>query len=185
MLEKQAIYGIENYEQDQEKFFDEHLYIFAYAGVIRKAILKYKFNDKSYIYKTFVKILLKNEKFVEKIKTYDIILPIPVSKKRERTRGYNQSELIATEMARLVNIKVANNCLYKEKEIISQSNLNKEERAENIKGAFSVYNSKKLVNKNVLIVDDVYTTGSTVNECSRLIKETGCNKIGILTIAKD
>ena len=63
--------------------------------------------------------------------------------------------------------------------------LNKEERIRNIQGAYYLKNGKKLKNKNVLVLDDIYTTGSTVNECCKIINEAKPNKIGVLTIAKD
>lgn len=184
-LKKQAVFGIDNYREDCQKLFDEHLYIFTYSGVIRDIMLNYKFNDDSYLYKTFTNFLLKNENFVENINSYDIIVPVPLSKKRKMERGYNQSLLIAKEISKSTKIKINSDCLKKVKNIVAQSTLNKEDRQKNIEGAFILKNNKNIQNKKVLIIDDIFTTGSTVNECSKIIKQAGATNIGILTIAKD
>jgi ComF family protein len=185
LLREQEKFVVQDYSDDEEMFFNEHMYVFPYEGIIRKVILSYKFRDKAYLYKTFTNFLLKNSKFVENIKCYDIIIAVPVSKERKKERGYNQSALIAKDIAKATNIRVVTNVLYKEKNIAPQSTLNKEERGTNIKGAFKLYNANIIKNKNIILVDDIYTTGSTVNECSKLLKEAGATKIGILTLAKD
>ena len=159
--------------------------MFKYEGMIRSIILKYKFQDKSYLYKTIVNFLLKNEKLFEIIKTYDTIVPVPISKKRKKTRGYNQSYLIAREIADKAGISINNKCLFKTKNIIEQNKLNKEERANNIKGVYELKNSYELENKKILLIDDIYTTGSTVNECCRILKKAKPKEIDILVIAKD
>ena len=184
-INKQAIFGVDNYKTNKEKIFDEHLYVFKYNGIIRDVILNYKFNERAYLYKTFVKILLKNENFVEIIKSYDIIMPVPLNKKREKARGYNQSALIATELSKKLGLKIATNNLIKIKNTVEQSSLNKTKRQKNLKGAYKLTDTKNLKNKKVLLIDDIYTTGSTANECSRIVKKAHVQKIGILTIAKD
>lgn len=176
-----------------EKHFEELMYIFKYEGQIRELILDYKFNEKSYMYKTFVNFLLKNKKIFENIKKYDKIIPVPISKKRYKERGYNQSLLIAKEISMQIsyetnnNIKLelVNNCLIKTKNIIEQSKLNKEDRQHNIQGVYTLKNGSILTNKSILLIDDIYTTGSTVNECSRVLQQAKPNKIGVLVLAKD
>lgn len=184
-LRKEEVFGVDDYSQDESKNFDEHLYIFVYGGIIRQVMLNYKFNSQAYLYKTFIKFLLKNEKFVEIIKSYDIIIPVPLSKKRMKERGYNQSYLIAKEISGLLNIKLNKKSLIKQQNIVAQSGLNKEQRLQNIKGAYTLKHPNKLQAKKVLIIDDIYTTGSTVNECSKIISKANTEKIGVLTIAKD
>lgn len=184
-LKQQAVFGTNNYIDDEEKFFDEHFYIFLYEGVIRKNILNYKFKDKSYLYKTFSTFLFKNLEFIGKLKTYDVIIAIPISSKRKKERGYNQSILIAKEISKFTEKKIVTNCLYKVKNIVPQSGLNKQERKSNIKGAYSLCNNELIKDKKVLLVDDIYTTGSTVNECSKILKDAEASKIGVFTLAKD
>lgn len=161
------------------------MYSFIYEGIIRKLIIGYKFNEKSYIYRTLSNYILKNEKLIENIKTYDIIIPVPISKQRKKERGYNQSLLIAGQISKKAFINLEKNVLYKTKNIVAQSTLNKEDRLNNIKDAYEIKNVKNIQNKKILIFDDIYTTGSTVNECSKVLIQNGAKKIGILTIAKD
>lgn len=163
----------------------EIMYLFKYEGKIREMIIDYKFNEKSYIYITFVKILLKNKKILENIKNYDTIIPVPISGKRYKKRGYNQSYLLAKEICKYVNLNLETTCLYKIKNNVEQSSLNGLERQENIKGAYELRNMQILNNKKVLLLDDVYTTGSTVNECAKVLNKANPRKIGVFVIAKD
>ena len=88
-------------EQHENIFF-----VYQYEGIIRELIIKYKFNDKAYLYKTFAESLLKNKKLCNFVKCYDIITSVPLHKKRFNERGYNQSDLIAREFAKnLTNVK--------------------------------------------------------------------------------
>ena len=128
---------------------------------------------------------LNKSMIVEKIKTYDTIIPVPISNKRKMERGYNQSFLIAKKIAKSLNLEIINNCLYKNKNIIEQSKLNKEDRQKNIQGVYKLINKEKLKNKKILLIDDIYTTGSTVNECSRTLRQADIKEIGVFTIAKD
>lgn len=169
-----------------DKDFKEHLYIFEYEGIIRQRILDYKFKEKSYLHKSFAEMILNNEENIEFIKKYDVLIPIPIHKDRKKIRGYNQSELIAKDLVNEIkDIKLENNIIIKIKNIVAQSTLNKEERENNIKDVYKIKNAEKIANKKILLLDDIYTTGSTVNECSRILKEAGCKDVGVITIAKD
>ena len=185
-LKKQSDINIINQGKEiEDKYFNEIMYIFKYEGQIRKLIIDYKFNEKSYIYLTFINFLLKNKKIFENIKNYDTIIPVPISKKRLKTRGYNQSLLLAAEIAEQTNLELVNNCLIKTKNIIEQSKLNKEDRRKNIQGVYELKNKKIIEDKKILLIDDIYTTGSTVNECSKILRQGNPNKIGIFVLARD
>ena len=171
--------------QKENNFFEEHLYIFTYQGMIRKMILNYKFQEKSYLYKTIVNFLLKKEKFFSILQSYDTIIPVPISRQRKGKRGYNQSELLAKEIAKKLKIEYNHDCLFKTKNVIEQSKLKKEERQNNLQGAYQLVHPEKLKNKKILLVDDIYTTGSTVKECSKILRQAKPKKIGVFTIAKD
>ena len=171
-------------EKVKNKFFENYIYVFKYEGIIRNKIIDYKFNEKSYYYKFFSKIILKNAKIYGNLKKYDIIMPVPIHKKRKKQRGYNQSALIAKEIAKKIeNLKYENEILIKQKNIKPQSSLNKIQRKENVINAYKIQNVEKIINKNIIIFDDIYT--STVNECAKILKQNGANKILVLTIAKD
>ena len=83
------------------------------------------------------------------------------------------------------NLELVNNCLIKTKNIIEQSKLNKEDRQQNIQGVYSIQNEEIITNKKVLLIDDIYTTGSTVNECSKILQQARPERIGVLVLAKD
>ena len=126
------------------------------------------------------------KKIVDFINNYEIILPVPIHKKRLNGRGYNQSELLAREISRkLKNIQFFNKLLIKTENNVAQSTLTKEERILNVKNIYKVQNNNLIKEKSIILLDDIYTTGNTVNECSRLLKENGAREIGIFTISKD
>ena len=177
---------LNNIDLNEDKYFSKHLYLFKYEGIIREKIIEYKFEDKAYLYKFFEKIIINNKKICDFIKSYDIIIPVPISKERKKERGYNQTSLIARSIADdFDKIIFGNSVIIKEKNIQRQSELNKEQRIENVKNSFKIKEDSNIKDKKVLIFDDIYTTGSTVNECAKALKEAGTKEIGVLTIAKD
>lgn len=166
--------------------FTDEMYIFKYKDLIRESFLKYKFGEQNYKYKAFANFIIKDKKICGFLKKYDIIIPVPISKKRKTQRGYNQSELIIKECARLdKNITVCKDVLYKIKDTKPQSTLDKEQRKINIQGAYKVQNSNIINNKKVLLFDDIYTTGSTLEECAKVLKKSGAYEVSVLTFAKD
>ncbi len=168
------------------KYYDTHMYLFDYQDIIREKILQYKFQEKTYIYHSFAKIIANDEKICRFLKSYDIIIPVPISKKRKKQRGYNQSEIIAKYLAKqLPLVEYQKDVLYKIKDTSPQSLLDKEKREMNIQGAYYIKNEKKVQNKKIVLLDDIYTTGATVNECSKQLKRAGAKEIGVLTLAKD
>ena len=169
----------------EDMYIKELIYIFKYEGIIRKLILDYKFHEKPYMYVCFVNFVLKNEKIFEKLQSYDTIIPVPISKKRMKERGYNQRLLIARKLSREVKIPLQVNCLLKTKNIIEQSKLNKEQRKQNIQNVYELKNGEILNNKRILLIDDIYTTGSTVNECAKILQQARPEKIDVLVLAKD
>ena len=183
-LEELVENGIVN-QSLEGMYFDELIYIFKYEGLIRKFILDYKFHEKPYMYISIVDFILKNKIIYEKMQNYDTIIPVPISKKRMKERGYNQSLLIAKKISQSLKIPLQTNCLFKTKNIIEQSKLNKEQRKENIQHVYELKNGEILYNKRILLIDDIYTTGSTVNECSKILQQGMPKKIDVLVLAKD
>ncbi len=168
-----------------DKYFDYKIDILKYENIVREGIISYKFNEKSYMHKTFEKIILNNKKIYSFLEKYDIIVYVPMYSKKKFLRGYNQSELIANDLAKALGIKLEKNNLIKVLDTKKQSTLTKTERKENVKNAFKVTKPEKLLNKKIILFDDIYTTGSTVNECSKALKNAGAKEIAVLTIAKD
>ena len=123
------------------------------------------------------------KKYVELFGSYDIISAVPIHKKRKHDRGYNQSELIAKKLAKNIPNIIYKNILKKTINNQRQSELKKEERLENVKNVYQIQNRQIIENKRIVLFDDIYTTGSTVNECSRVLKENGAKEILVLTLA--
>ena len=171
--------------ENNNRNFSKHLYIFRYEGIIRNKIIEYKFEDKGYLYKMFAKIILSDKKTCNFIKKYDVIIPVPISKKRKKKRGYNQSELVANELAQKLNQDIWTDIIIKKKDNKPQSELNKLERIKNVEDIYEINKPIEVKNKKVLLLDDIYTTGSTVNEIARKLKQNQTQEIGVITLAKD
>jgi ComF family protein len=114
----------------------------------------------------------------------DMIVPVPLHPKRLRWRGFNQSVLLARQVSRVQHIPMDPFVLYRGKETPPQTQLTEEERRKNVRGAFSLNPQKPVEGKRVLLVDDVYTSGATVNECSRSLKRGGAKEVYVLTLAR-
>lgn len=161
-------------------------YLTRYKDDIRKMLINFKFNDKAYLYKTFSSIILKNKKLCKILNSYDIIIPVPMFFKKKNLRGYNQTELIAKEVSKKTNIEFFNNCLIKIRDNNIQSTLSYFERKNNIKNVFNVSEDckDKILNKKVILFDDIYTTGFTVEECIKELKKYNPEKITVVVLAK-
>lgn len=113
-----------------------------------------------------------------------VIVPIPLSNKRERERGYNQIKLVTNELQRLGGISVNTHILIKKKHTTPQTSLHKKmDREKNVKDAFEVMGTLSLSCAHVILIDDVLTTGSTLREATRVLKEAGVYKVSSITLA--
>lgn len=185
MISKHELNCIKDYRQDKTKYFDYLFCSLRYENIVRDKIISYKFGEKSYLYKTFSKIIINNKKIYRFIKLYDIIIPVPMHKNKEAVRGYNQSSLVAKEIAKNIRIEFRKDVLIKTRDTKVQSSLNKAQREENVKNCFEIINKEIIKNKKIILIDDIYTTGNTVNECSKVLKLAGAKEILVITIAKD
>ncbi len=113
----------------------------------------------------------------------DYVIPVPLGKNRIKERGYNQASLIAKPFSLAIGRPMKTQALFRNKETKSQVGLSREERSENVSGAFTVDNSN-LLGKNIILIDDVTTTGSTLEACARELKNKGAKNIVGLTIAR-
>lgn len=158
---------------------------------IRKAIWNLKYYNKKNLGDIFGNILYKT--FIEEIselRLYSLgnkimVIPVPISKKRNRGRGYNQSLTIAKSFSEQEDIfELKSNLVFKNRETTPQARLkNKKDRLNNIKGAFSLKDKNLVKNKTIIIIDDVTTTGGTLTEIIKLLKKNKAKKVLGLTIA--
>lgn len=117
------------------------------------------------------------------IAQFDQIVPVPLSPTRLRERGYNQAELLAAGVASLFNVPLSVRNLVRLRHTQSQVFLPQKERWTNISGAFTISFPNKIKGRNVLLVDDLLTTGATASEASKALKHAGARRVGVLTFA--
>jgi ComF family protein len=115
--------------------------------------------------------------------SFDWVVPAPLSKKRMRKRNYNQAYLLAWEISKQLGVKIGTEILKKERDTPQQSRLSKYERQKNLKGAFGVKKRSAILGRTILLVDDVTTTGATLEECARTLKAAGAGSIYCVAFA--
>lgn len=150
------------------------LYYFEKHGVFQTLAHNLKYEE----VREFGKIL--GRKLAAKIQSenvaIDAIIPVPLNKQKFRERGYNQAEIIAQEISSILNIPTESNLIQRIKYTQTQTKLNAEQRKENVENAFVVVLPEKIKNKNFLIIDDVITTGATIQEIAKILKNSGAKK---------
>ncbi|MGB2762348.1 MAG: ComF family protein [Minisyncoccales bacterium] len=114
-----------------------------------------------------------------------VLIPVPLDRKKMKMRGFNQSEEITKELSQSLKIPLVKHALIKIKETQSQTELSREQRKENIKGAFACENIEEIKNKKILLIDDVFTTGATMNECAKVLKSAGDSEVWAITVARE
>ena len=147
-------------------------------------ILAFKYGDRLHAVKTFVPWMMRAGQAL--IDEADIIIPVPLHNRRLRERRFNQSALLAQEISRKSGKAYMPDLLQRTRHTIPQQGLNYKERGKNVHGAFEV-NPDHLVTiegKTILLIDDVYTSGATLNECARVMKKAQAAAVNVLTIAR-
>jgi len=114
---------------------------------------------------------------------FDAIVPIPLSRANQWRRGFNQSQVLAEKLARSLERPVEN-ILRKKKQTTPQSSLKSHARKTNVKDSFMCRTKQSLKGQRILLVDDVYTTGATANECARVLQEAGANNVSLFALAR-
>jgi len=156
-----------------------------YGGKLKDLILFYKFNHFQILGKDLARFIYQTLGARKEIWSgVEAIIPVPLHPKREKQRGFNQSQIVAKELAKLEKIELLEKVLVKIKNVPPQTSLQLKEREKNVSRAFRVVKKEKIKRKVVLLVDDVYTTGSTIRECSLMLKRAGAKEVRALTIAQ-
>ena len=165
-----------------EVYQDEIISYGYYGGVLKDLILKFKYKSNftagDILAEFLEEYIIKNFKYKEYIITY-----IPLSKKSKKNRGFNQCEYIAKKISRDLSIEVLD-ILTKQKETKEQKTLKRDERYENIKNAFTIEKGLDIKNYKIILIDDVTTTGATLQEAYKLLKKFEVKDIKLLTLAK-
>lgn len=164
-----------------------------YDGAILKLIHAYKYKGRTRLAKPLAVLLY--DTFVRHFSNSDIdtALAVPLHDKRLRSRGFNQALLMIRHWQNILQntkrtaepkITVGTGALVRSKNTVTQTGLERSRRIKNIKNAFAVKSFEQVAGKNILLVDDVYTTGSTVEECARVLDNAGAAGIYVLTLAR-
>lgn len=115
---------------------------------------------------------------------WDFIVPVPLHSMKQREREFNQAERIATYLGRAANIPVNTSILKRIEPTQSQTRLSRQERAENVRKAFALRNEVDLKGKNIVVIDDILTTGATTSACAGILKKAGASKVQVWTVAR-
>lgn len=164
----------------KKRSFDQGKGIFLYDDRMKTSILRYKYDNRRQYGDFYAKAMyIYAQKEIAKWKP-DVIVPIPLYPRKKRMRGFNQAEDIAVKLSEYLKIPAEPGMLKKIKNTKSQKKINETERRKNLEGAFKA--SQSALGKVVLVVDDVYTTGSTIDEAAKSLKEAGALKVYFLTV---
>ena len=154
-----------------------------YEGVLKEAISKLKYGRKLVMGDILGELLTHKFLTYFNPRSIDIIVPVPLHPKRQKARGFNQLECIAKKLSKRASIKYSFDILEKVKDTGSQVSMPHNKRKKNLLGAFQVIKPDFIMDKNILLLDDVFTTGATIGECSRELLEAGAKRIYILVLA--
>lgn len=165
--------------------FSEGMSIFEFNTEVKELIHRYKYRGQKYLSKVMIEWMA--EGLNSKQWDFQAIVPVPLHPTRQRQRGFNQAELLARGLGRKTGVPLADNVLLRVKNTPHQTRLNRDERQENLMNAFEIRSHdmgpKAFQDKCILLVDDVYTTGSTAHQCSRVLLENGAEKVYVITLA--
>ncbi|MFW5431644.1 MAG: ComF family protein [Methylophilaceae bacterium] len=164
--------------QKNKPHYDHTHALFTYAYPVDAIMQHYKYNNAHYLSQTFGMLL--SEKNVDF--DIDVIIPMPLHPNRIKTRGFNQSLEVAKVMAKLLNVKCDTRSCNRIKDTLPQASLAVKERLKNMKGAFNC--QKTFVGQHVVLIDDVMTTGASLNELAKTIKKAGAEKVSCYVLAR-
>ena len=151
---------------------------------LRRVVQKFKYGRKVALGKPLGRLMASGcEEFLSSFDA-DVIVPVPLHPKRLRWRGFNQSVLLARGVSRMYRVPLECRALCRAVETPPQTQLSEEERRRNVRGAFSVRRPEAIRGQRVLLIDDVYTSGATVNECCRALNRAGAKESYVLTLAR-
>lgn len=165
------------------KYFTIARALGAFEGSFQEAIHRWKYEGKTYLTPFFADWMAEGLNRHWEFGSLDLLIPVPLHTRRLRERGFNQALLLVRELSRRTGIPYRKSILQKKKSTIPQVNLSGAEREKELRGTFRVIGKEELSGLSVLLIDDVYTTGATVNECSKVLLRGGAKKVDVLTLA--
>ena len=170
---------------DTEIFYDGCVSIVDYSGVIREGIINLKLDKAVNLVDVFKDDIYKNLSYIIDVEKINIVTAVPMHKSTKRIREYNQADVIAEKVSKTINKPFNSKLLIKLSNDVAQHKLTRLERSKAVKGLFSVEEKHigEIDGKIVLLCDDIITTGSTLNECAKILKYNGAESVYCFTIA--
>lgn len=162
--------------------FKQNFSLLFYDDTVSQMIKRFKYDNHPEYAKPIAQLMAKNID-CNVLENIDCIIPVPLHKTRQKQRGFNQAELMSACLSELYNIPVYNNVLKRIKKTAPQYNLSPQQRMGNITGAFAVENAEIVKNKTVMLIDDIFTTGSTMDSCSKALLSHGAAAVYGMTLA--
>ena len=170
---------------DRRPPFSVHRSCGKYEGTLKDLVLLFKYRRASVLGKGLAGFAFQAVGGDERLwQGIDALAPVPLHPQRKRERGFNQARVFAKELAKLKGLKLVDGALIKVRNVPPQTSLEAGDRAENVRGAYLVRREDRIRGKVILLADDVYTTGSTLKECSRTLLDAGAKEVRAITIAQ-
>lgn len=168
--------------QGQHFFYDQGRSLWLHKEPVKQSVYRFKYHNKRVYARTYARELFQlYEKTLEEWRP-DVLIPVPLHRRRRRRRGYNQAMVLAKELGKLTHIPVHSELVRRCRYTNPQKKLDKRQRSRNLKDAFVIKGNVEGI-RSVLIVDDIYTTGSTIHAIAGKLKEKGIQKVWFLTIS--
>ncbi len=174
----------QEYCRDCQRFshaFDRGAAVFAYDDVMRRSIAMFKYHNRREYAKVYASEMVRHCGHFLKMAAPEVILPVPIHPLKKRQRGFNQAELVAKELGKLLKLPVDTKYLVRKEKTLPQKELTRTQRKSNLRRAFDVHKNGKDY-KKVLLIDDIYTTGATIDAISEILRENETKVIFFLTI---
>ena len=164
--------------------FDRAWAAFRYEGTVRDCLHHFKYREGKELAGPLGEALTRFAARHLPPEGIDAVVPVPLAPSRQRERGFNQAELLAKALSRTFRWELVKNALVRVRETVPQIALSREERRQNVEEAFRNRRENRLFGKRLLLIDDILTTGATVNACADALKETGAVSVCVLTLAR-
>ena len=172
--------------RDASPEFDRALSFGEYEAGLRILIHLLKYEHATPVAAPLGKMLARASGELVDASATPVVIPVPLHRRRRRSRGFNQSELIARAAVKHLprKLEVLTGALIRQRDTVSQVGLSREERIENVRDAFCVAQPSPIQGRDILLVDDVMTTGTTLSECARVLKQAGAKRVWAVTVAR-
>jgi len=169
---------------DRTPAFDRAHSALRFKGPLKDVLHRFKYSNATHLDKDLATVLHACVRTHYSQERFDAITFVPLHPAKERARTYNQALLLANRLAGMMEVPLARGCLTRLRETGTQTHLNMRERAKNVSGAFEARCPEWIEGRSFLLVDDVMTTGATVNEISRVMKTAGASRVCVATVAR-